>query len=188
MTMGTGRTAGAERHALLVVTNTAHGREAQRPIAAPSSCAASEGYDRLIVPTEGARFLEALGLDVPVSPPSAEQVTVLRGVRSAVRALAAGDDEAYRRGVAWLASARSSHLGGDGPAGWDAFIAGLLAPLTELHAVRDRVKRCANAACGWVFVDETRGRNQVWCTEQGCGVRHRVREFRRRRRLAETAA
>ncbi|HET8568335.1 MAG TPA: CGNR zinc finger domain-containing protein [Candidatus Limnocylindria bacterium] len=181
-----------DRSALLAVANTRHGHEARRPFPAPITCADGSERDRLLDPEGAKAFLAACGLAVPDAPLDDAHVEALRQVRAAVRALASGDADAYRDGLAALSTGATFRLRGrelrpEAP-GWDGVIAALLIPLTELYAQRERLKRCENPACGWVFVDETRGRNQVWCADQGCGPRLRVREFRRRRRIGITAA
>ena len=181
-----------DRGALLAVANTRHGHEARRPFPAPLSCVDGGERDRLLDPEAAKAFLAACGLAVPDAPLDDAHVEALRAVRAGVRALAGGDADAYRESLAALATGATFRLRGrehrpEAP-GWDGVIAALLIPLTELYAQRDRVKLCENPACRWVFVDETRGRNQVWCSDQGCGPRLRVREFRRRRRVGMTAA
>jgi predicted RNA-binding Zn ribbon-like protein len=44
----------------------------------------------------------------------------------------------------------------------------------------DRLKRCDNPECRWIFVDETRNRSRRWCGP--CGNVDKVRRFRERRR------
>lgn len=58
--------------------------------------------------------------------------------------------------------------------------------LGAIHdAVRDgtweRLKVCADDACGWVFYDASRNRSGRWCSMAGCGCRDKVRAFRARR-------
>lgn len=46
------------------------------------------------------------------------------------------------------------------------------------------VRRCAGAAdgCGWLFLDESRGRTRRWCSMEMCGNRAKVRAHYRRTR------
>jgi len=37
------------------------------------------------------------------------------------------------------------------------------------------VGRCADPACGWVYVDTSRGHRRRWCSSADCGNRERVR-------------
>jgi len=59
--------------------------------------------------------------------------------------------------------------------------AGLLAPVlwsaADLltHADRRRVRRCANDACLWLFVDESKAGTRRWCDMSSCGNRAKSR-------------
>jgi predicted RNA-binding Zn ribbon-like protein len=44
-----------------------------------------------------------------------------------------------------------------------------------------RLSHCANAACGWLFLDRTRNHSRRWCSSGNCGNRERARRFYRRR-------
>ena len=41
-----------------------------------------------------------------------------------------------------------------------------------------RVRLCADASCGWLFLDTTRNRTRRWCDMKECGNRNKVRRFR----------
>ena len=61
----------------------------------------------------------------------------------------------------------------------------LAAVLAAVHdAVRDgtweRLKVCADDACGWAFYDRSRNRSGRWCAMADCGCRDKVRAFRAR--------
>ncbi|HMM79577.1 MAG TPA: CGNR zinc finger domain-containing protein [Pyrinomonadaceae bacterium] len=46
----------------------------------------------------------------------------------------------------------------------------------------DRAKRiriCGGESCGWLFVDDSRGRNRHWCDMRDCGNLAKVRRFRK---------
>jgi predicted RNA-binding Zn ribbon-like protein len=45
-----------------------------------------------------------------------------------------------------------------------------------------RLRRCANASCGWLFLDRSRNRGRLWCSSGDCGNRERVRRHRAQRR------
>ncbi|MFI6292156.1 CGNR zinc finger domain-containing protein [Nonomuraea sp. NPDC050790] len=45
-----------------------------------------------------------------------------------------------------------------------------------------RLKRCPNHACAWVFWDGTRSRTRRWCSMRVCGNRAKVRAHAERRR------
>jgi predicted RNA-binding Zn ribbon-like protein len=40
-----------------------------------------------------------------------------------------------------------------------------------------RVSVCADAACGWVFLDRSHNRTRRWCSSSDCGNRNRVRQY-----------
>jgi predicted RNA-binding Zn ribbon-like protein len=44
-----------------------------------------------------------------------------------------------------------------------------------------RVRECGGEACGWVFVDTSRGGRRRWCDMADCGNTAKVRRFRARR-------
>ena len=44
----------------------------------------------------------------------------------------------------------------------------------------DRVRQCADAQCGWFFLDESRNRSRRWCSMETCGNRNKARRFYRR--------
>jgi predicted RNA-binding Zn ribbon-like protein len=46
---------------------------------------------------------------------------------------------------------------------------------------------CEDDACGWAFVDTSRGHNRRWCSSEDCGNRHRVRRHYQATRSEETA-
>ena len=55
-----------------------------------------------------------------------------------------------------------------------------LAVLTDRREI-DRVKMCEGSNCGWLFVDESRGRNRRWCRMETCGNRAKARRHYRAR-------
>lgn len=44
----------------------------------------------------------------------------------------------------------------------------------------DRIRQCADAHCGWFFLDTSRNRSRRWCSMEACGNRNKVRSFYRR--------
>ncbi|HEX2167287.1 MAG TPA: ABATE domain-containing protein [Longimicrobiales bacterium] len=46
----------------------------------------------------------------------------------------------------------------------------------------ERVKRCGNATCGWLFVDLSRNRSRRWCDMRECGNRAKARRHYARRK------
>ena len=169
--------------ALLAVANTRHGPEALRPLPPGPAARTTAGHDRLRDAGETARFLDALGVAAPPGAPAPDDRRRLKVVRDAVRALAEGDEGGHRRRAQRLLgpvtfrveSGRLRATAG----GWPGFIDGLAVGVLELAPLADRLKVCENPACGWVFVDRTRNASQVWCREQLCADRLRVRRHRR---------
>ena len=47
---------------------------------------------------------------------------------------------------------------------------------------RRRLKQCASADCGWVFLDESRNGSRRWCDMRVCGNNEKARRFYRRHR------
>jgi predicted RNA-binding Zn ribbon-like protein len=45
-----------------------------------------------------------------------------------------------------------------------------------------RLKACRNGACHWAFYDASRNRSGRWCDMNVCGVRDKMRTYRRRHR------
>jgi len=73
-------------------------------------------------------------------------------------------------GYAW-------RIGGGAGAGAGATLGGLLSPVlwsaTDLlgSARLAKVKRCANDACQWLFIDDSKNGSRRWCSMSSCGNR-----------------
>ena len=50
------------------------------------------------------------------------------------------------------------------------------------------VRTCANAQCGWLFVDRSRNRSRRWCDMKGCGNMAKARRHYARKRGSAPAA
>lgn len=50
---------------------------------------------------------------------------------------------------------------------------------------RDRLKRCADPTCGWIFLDMSKNRSRRWCSMEGCGNRSKVRNYNIRKHQQE---
>ena len=48
----------------------------------------------------------------------------------------------------------------------------------------DRVRRCANPECGWLFVDDSRAGKRRWCSMQSCGNRAKAKRHYHRSKEA----
>ena len=46
----------------------------------------------------------------------------------------------------------------------------------------DKVKRCANPECGWLFLDDSRAGKRRWCSMQSCGNRAKAKRHYHRSR------
>ena len=74
-----------------------------------------------------------------------------------------------RHGYEWDVDARSgTALGLIAPVLWSA---GDLLTGPRL----DRVRRCANLECGWLFLDDSRAGKRRWCSMSACGNRAKAR-------------
>jgi predicted RNA-binding Zn ribbon-like protein len=75
----------------------------------------------------------------------------------------------YRGGYEWEVDARSgTALALLAPVLWSA---GDLLAGPRL----DRVRRCANPECGWLFLDDSRAGKRRWCSMSACGNRAKAR-------------
>jgi predicted RNA-binding Zn ribbon-like protein len=84
-----------------------------------------------------------------------------------------------------------------GRLGWSH--AGDLAPETILHRLGwsvalfltspelDRLRLCANAECGWLFLDTTKNRSRRWCSMAECGSRAKARRHYARKKAKAVA-
>jgi predicted RNA-binding Zn ribbon-like protein len=48
-----------------------------------------------------------------------------------------------------------------------------------------RVRQCANPACGWLFLDTSKGGNRRWCSMSACGNRAKAHRHYMRHKDAE---
>jgi len=48
----------------------------------------------------------------------------------------------------------------------------------------ERLRRCGNSTCYWLFIDETRNHSRRWCEMASCGNVVKVRRHRERARSA----
>lgn len=110
------------------------------------------------------------------------------------RAPAQRDLEALNHALA-EAPARTTLRRDRGLYGWDVDIRSgtalaLLAPVLWsagdlLAGPRlDRVRRCANPECGWLFFDDSRAGKRRWCSMQSCGNRAKAKRHYHKSREA----
>lgn len=170
--------------AALALANSLHGPGAHyRRRARPGE----PTHDHLRSPEDAVEFLATHDIPVPAGPPTDAQLRRLRSIRALVRALAdAGDDLA-----AWTADLDAAlsevdfRLRADGTmrssaGGWDGIADDLLPAALALAEDRDRIRRCGNPRCRWLFIDRSRMGNRVWCEMAVCGNRMKVGRHRMR--------
>jgi predicted RNA-binding Zn ribbon-like protein len=110
------------------------------------------------------RIFSALASGEPVTDKDLARLNRALGEAPARERLAQVD-----RGYAWVAKKT------------DVSAAGLLAPVLWSAADlltrpdRRRVRRCANDACLWLFIDESKAGTRRWCDMSSCGNRAKSR-------------
>lgn len=101
---------------------------------------------------------------LPPGPLMRLEAACLAGVKA--RALRAGNG-----GAAW--GWREASPEPDRPA-WAAALDAARV-LTSVECAR--VRQCADAECGWFFLDTSRNRSRRWCSMKACGNRNKARRF-----------
>jgi len=107
---------------------------------------------------------------------------------------APGDIALLNAALARAPARRRLYAGADS-AGWEveapgADAAGLLAPVLWaagdllLGPRRTRVRQCANPACGYLFIDDSKAGNRRWCSMSACGNRAKAHRHYARRKAA----
>jgi len=160
-----------------------------------------DGQDRLATVADAAPWLVDQGLLDAGADLDDADLTRLRDVREALRALVVHNgggpaptkaELAPLRAVADAGSARAT-LDADGRVSVAAAGGTLTERLVDLllvirDAQRDgtwaRLKACANDECRWAFYDRSRNRGGQWCEMSSCGNKLKNREFRARRKQA----
>jgi predicted RNA-binding Zn ribbon-like protein len=189
--------------ALMTVASGRHGPEAQA--AREHTRQLPGGFlERLAHPADATYFLdhtarwwrensEDIDWRLPRGEIPRDALARLREVRDAVQALADGDRAGYLRRLRSLAARYAFTLripeGGLRPraTGWDGFVASLVPPLAELADRAERLRRCANDRCQWMFLDMAKNGTRTWCHASLCGNKIRVRRFRERARAKARA-
>jgi predicted RNA-binding Zn ribbon-like protein len=54
-----------------------------------------------------------------------------------------------------------------------------------VSAERQRVKKCGDPACGWLFLDVSRNRSRRWCDMRDCGNRAKAGRFYKKKKGAK---
>jgi len=173
----------SEVTAILEISNTRHGPAAD--LDEPSRRAGQ--HDHLSSAEEARRYLGSRGMLVPEHPPDEEELAHLRQVRDVAQAIEAEPPHVPSAPFESLLAHYAYRLSTDGSlipvgSGWERFIASAIPGLLALLATRDRLRRCENAECGWLFIDRSRNRSRQWCDMGTCGSRAKMARYRRRRR------
>ena len=141
-------------------------------------------------------------------PITISDLSALRGLRDAVRAMAAANTtgerppreavEAFNHLAApHAASVRLDVQHGSVVAffqpredGAGGAITALAAAVHQavLTGTWTRLKSCANPACRWLFYDESRNRTARWCSMRGCGSISKTRRYREKQRQRASGA
>ena len=53
--------------------------------------------------------------------------------------------------------------------------------IAQANGTWSRLKACTNDHCTWMFYDNSKNANGVWCSMTACGQRRKAREYRARR-------
>ena len=144
--------------------------------------------DLLADRASAAKALARAGLLPSGTPPTPSTLRRLVGLRSAVNAALAGDEQAWAAIDAEAARLRvrlefrpGPHTSVRATAAGDP-VAALLLTLYEAvaHGWWSRIRRCANDVCAAAFYDTTRSRTGRWCSYARCGNRANVAAHRAR--------
>jgi predicted RNA-binding Zn ribbon-like protein len=145
-------------------------------------------HDHLLSPADAAEFLGTHDIPTPRVPPTAAQVRRLAAIRTLIRALVDDpppDDDAWRAAVGAYLDEATYRFAPDGAmrsaaAGWDGIAEDLLPAALALAEERERLRRCGNPLCRWLFIDRSRNGSRVWCEMAVCGNRMKVGRHRLR--------
>lgn len=169
---------------LLVVANTAHRAGAHRNVRRPAVLP----HDHLESGEDARDFMAPRGVDLPDRAPTRGELEALKRIRDVVQRLADdGPGGTVARDLARLLREGRFHLRDDASlvadaSGWRGVAIDLLPPLTQLVRDPDRLRRCQNPDCAWLFIDRSRNRSRQWCEMGVCGNRAKASRFRERTR------
>lgn len=170
---------------ILEISNTRHG-----PAADLDDRSRESGeHDHLATADEARRYLASRGMSVPTLAPDPDELDRLRDLRDVAQATAIDTPDVVRQRLERLLPRYTYQLSVDGAlrpsgSGWDRFIAAAIPGLLELMTSGDRLRRCGNPDCGWLFVDRSRNHTRRWCDMGTCGSRAKMARYRRRKRTA----
>jgi CGNR zinc finger protein/putative stress-induced transcription regulator len=149
-------------------------------------------HDHLETPSDAVAFLVSHAIPDPGTAPTEPQLNRLRDLRAMVRSLADApnlDLVRWRGRMDGILAAVDFRLTTDGTIrsaarGWDGIAQDLLPAALSLSDERNRLRRCGNPRCRWLFVDRSRRGGRIWCEASVCGNRMRVRRHRMRPKAA----
>jgi predicted RNA-binding Zn ribbon-like protein len=156
-----------------------------------------DDWDRIGTPEKASAWLREKGLVAPRERISESDVTRLRELREAIRALAianrSGEPAAAAKVIRRIAGAAPLGIVVDdtgrtalAPArgGVDGAVATLLGILHEAQLSGDwsRMKACRQ--CEYAFFDRSKNRSAAWCDMSICGNRTKNRAYYRRRKTS----
>jgi predicted RNA-binding Zn ribbon-like protein len=150
--------------------------------------AGETAHDHLETPADATEFLGTHDIPTPADPPTPAQLRRLAAIRTLIRALVddpAPDPVAWRAAVDAQLAGATYRLAADGAMrsaadGWDGIADDLLPAAMALAEERDRMRRCGNPFCRWLFIDRSRRGSRVWCEMAVCGNRMKVGRHRLR--------
>ena len=162
-----------------------------------------DGPDRLADPADAEPWLVANGLLAADTPLGSDDLERVRSVREGLRAMLvhnAGGPSPTPGAVAPLRAIASGDTArvdfdDDGEILLSAAGDSVSARLLELVLIirdsrRDgtwaRLKACGNDECQWAFYDRSRNHGGTWCDMSSCGNMLKNREFRARKRDAQS--
>lgn len=156
----------------------------------------AEPTETLNTPEDFAGWLAGLGGPRPARPPARREFERALELREMLHRLfdaeaqdkvpGARDLEALNQALAVAPARTALRRERGGAYGWDvdtragtalALLAPVLWSAGDLLAGArlDRVRRCANPECGWIFLDDSRAGKRRWCSMQACGNRAKAR-------------
>jgi hypothetical protein len=171
--------------AILEVVNARHGPEANLGESWPGS----GWHDHLVDSAALVGYLDYEGLAHPPGEPAPAELRDLRELAEAGRSVPTAEPGAFAEQLRPILARYTYRLREDGDfvptaVGWEAFAAEAARGLVELVGLRDRLSFCANPACDWLFLDESKNHSRQWCSMESCGSRAKMARYRTRKRAA----
>ena len=168
---------------ILEVVNARHGPEANLGENWPGT----DGHDHLVDPASLVSYLDYEEVGHPPGVPTTDELEELRELALVGRAVRTDEPVRLARRLEPILARYTFRLSPDGSliptaGGWRGFAAQAARGLVELTSQRDRLSFCANPACDWLFLDESRNHTRQWCSMGSCGSRAKMARYRSRKR------